>query len=119
MRQYFKLLSGRSLVLPRLLLASMLLLSSCSGLPLKLGGPNVAANTQIGAENRQATIEVGDKVARDLVSKQVDAGTIESVTLNNNNTAPWLLIVALIGWLAPSPSEIGRGIYKLLGGSGR
>lgn len=116
MQQFLKLSFGRYLALPLVLLASTLFLSSCSGLPLKLGGPNVAANTQIGKENRQATVEVGDKIARDVVTKQVDAGTIENVTLNNQDIPPWVLIVALIGWLAPSPSEIGRGIYKLLGG---
>lgn len=99
------------------LLTVFLLLAGCSSLPLGFlsggGGPNVAANTQIGKENRQAfaSFERGD-----VVRKDIEAGQVEAVTINNEEIPPWVLLVALLGWLLPSPSEMGRGIYRLLKG---
>lgn len=96
-------------------------LAGCSGLPLGLlggGGPNVAANTQIGKENRQAvsSMEFGDTAGRDIVSKELEAGPVESLNITNQDIPPWVILLMLLGWLAPSPGEIGRGIYKLLRG---
>ena len=81
------------------------------------GGPNVAANTQVGAENRQAglSFESGN-AGRDVVSKEVEAGEIDSLTITNENIPPWVFLLALLGWLAPSPGEIGRGFYRLMRG---
>ncbi len=95
-------------------------LAGCGGLPLGLlggGGPNVAANTQLGAENRQAglSFESGN-AGRDLVTKEVEAGEIDSLTITNENIPPWVFLLALLGWLAPSPGEIGRGFYRLMRG---
>ena len=96
-------------------------LAGCGGLPLGLlggGGPNVAANTQLGAENRQAlsSMEFGDSAGRDVVTKEVEAGEIDSLTITNENIPPWVFLLALLGWLAPSPGEIGRGFYRLMRG---
>ena len=95
-------------------------LAGCGGLPLGLlggGGPNVAANTQLGAENRQAglSFESGN-AGRDLVTKEVEAGEIDNVNITNENIPPWVFLLALLGWLAPSPGEIGRGFYRLMRG---
>ena len=95
-------------------------LTGCGSLPLGMlggGGPNVAANTQVGAENRQAglSFESGN-AGRDLVNKEVEAGEIDSLTITNENIPPWVFLLALLGWLAPSPGEIGRGFYRLMRG---
>lgn len=97
-------------------LALCVALAGCSSLPLGMlggGGPNVAANTQVGKENRQAfaSFERGD-----VVRKDIEAGQVEAVTINNEDIPPWVLLVALLGWLLPSPSEMGRGLYRLLKG---
>lgn len=102
-------------------LALCVALAGCSSLPLGLlggGGPNVAANTQIGRENRQAvaSFETGDTAGRDVVSKEVEAGQVDNVNITNQDIPPWVVMLLLLGWLAPSPSEIGRGIYTLLRG---
>ena len=102
-------------------LVLILFLGACSGLPLGLlggGGPNVAANTQIGKENRQAvsSMEFGDTAGRDIVTKEIDAGQVGTLTVKNENIPAWVFLVALLGWLAPSPGEIGRGIYRLMRG---
>lgn len=100
-------------------LAALLLiatLTGCSSLPLGFlggGGTNVAANTQVGKENRQA---IASFESGDVVRKDVEAGQVETVTINNGEIPPWVLLVALLGWLLPSPGEMGRGIYRLLKG---
>lgn len=107
-------------------LAAVLLivtLTGCSGLSALTslasgGGTNVAANTQVGRENRQsfASFETGDTAGRDIVSKEIDAGQVGTLTVKNEDIPPWVILLMLLGWLAPSPGEIGRGIYKLLRG---
>lgn len=101
------------------LVALLTALASCGQLPLGLlggGGPNVAANTQIGKENRQSLVstETGPKAGRDIVQKELEAETVDTVTINNEKIPVWVIIALVLGWLAPSPSEIGRGIYALL-----
>jgi len=110
-------LSGRSF---RLLLLLLVLTStvSCSSLgPLSLltgGGPNVAANTQIGKENNQGINTTIDKSVRPVARPEGPVDTIDqSNNTTNNNVDPLLLLLLIIGWLAPSPSEIGRGLLKL------
>ena len=88
----------------------IMLLSSCSGLPLGMlgGGTNVAANTQIGRENRQAVLstELGDTAGRDIVTKEVETGQVETLTVNNQEIPPWVL-------LGTSPtSAIGKARWK-------
>ena len=104
-------------------LALCVALVGCGGLPLGMlgGGPNVAANTQIGRENRQAVLstELGDSAGRDIVTKEVEAGPVESLTVNNQDIPPWVLLLALIGWLLPTPTQmgnaIGEAVMKLFG----
>jgi hypothetical protein len=118
MQRLLKYLFGLS---SRLLLLLLVLTStvSCSSLgPLSLltgGGPNVAANTQIGKENNQGVNVDVDKSVRPVLRPE---GPVENIqqdnsTTNNNNVDPLLLLLLIIGWLAPSPSEIGRGLLKL------
>ena len=100
-------------------LVLILLLSSCStGGALSLltgGGPNVAANTQIGKENNQGVNTSIDRSVRTVLRPE---GPVENIqqdnsTTNNTGIDPLLLILLVLGWLAPSPSEIGRGLLKL------
>ena len=95
-----------------------LVLSGCGGLPLGMlgGGTNVAANTQIGRENRQAVLstELGDSAGRDIVTKEVETGQVETLTVNNQEIPPWVLLVALIGWLLPTPTQMGNAIGQAL-----
>ena len=95
-------------------------LAGCGALPLGMlgGGPNVAANVQAGRENRQTAVGFEERVeaGRDVIQKEVETGQVDSLTINNEEIPPWVLLVALLGWLLPSPGEIGRGLYRLLGG---
>jgi hypothetical protein len=96
----------------------IMLLSSCSSLPLGMlgGGTNVAANTQIGRENRQTAVSMEERVeaGRDVIQKEVEAGPVESLTVNNQDIPPWVLLVALIGWLLPTPTQMGNAIGQFL-----
>lgn len=94
------------------------LISSCSQIPSFLlggGGPNVAANTQVGKENYQGVTTTIDRSVRPVLSPE---GPVESIEQDNSTTNisevdPLLLILLVLGWLAPSPSEIGRGILSI------
>lgn len=95
----------------------MLILSSCGPLSFLPSGPNVAANVQAGAENRQALLsnELGDSAGRDIVTKEIETGSIDNLTVKNENIPPWVILLLLIGWLLPTPNEMARWVYKLFG----
>ena len=106
--------------LPILLLAAMIAGCSPIGLPLG-GGTNVAANTQIGRENTQTVGQ--DKRFQPEVRTE---GTIETVEQSSNelrtgsvenlqvtNIPPWVILLLIIGWLLPSPGEMGRSIASI------
>lgn len=91
-------------------------LAGCSGLPLGMlgGGTNVAANTQIGRENRQTAVSMEDRIeaGRDVIQKEVETGQVETLTVNNQDIPWWVLLVALIGWLLPTPTQMGEAIGR-------
>ena len=101
-----------------------LLLSGCgimSWLPFGGStGPTVNSNAQIGAENRQAVLSVeqteevtaGRDVITTEVLKEVETGMVEK--LNIQNIPPWVMILLLLGWLLPTPTEMGRGMFNFV-----
>ena len=94
----------------------LLLLSSCGTIPfLSGGGPNVAANTQIGKENYQGVNTSIDRSVRPVLRPEGPVETLQqdNSTTNNTEIDPLLLILLVLGWLAPSPNEIARGIRNL------
>jgi len=99
------------------LLASSLL-SSCglSNLPF-LGsgsGTNVAANTQLGKTNNQ-TIKVETlegTVEQSNDKNKVNTDSVENI--NINEIPPWVLLLLILGWLLPSPTEIWRGFLQMI-----
>ena len=99
-------------------LALCVALAGCGALPLGMlgGGTNVAANTQIGRENRQAVLstELGDSAGRDIITKEVETGQVETMTVNNQDIPPWVILLALIGWLLPTPTQMGNAIGEFL-----
>jgi len=102
-----------------------LFLVGCSGSPLSLlagGGPNVAANTQAGRTNVQSGVtEVSDQRVTRPESSQIEQTSgdnpirteqVETIVVRND-TPPWVILLLIIGWLAPSPTEIAKGIRSL------
>jgi len=98
-----------------------LLLSSC-GLTsfIPSGGTNVAANTQLGKENKQAVVtneeETNNNAGRDIVTetKEVEAGPVEKLMISNQNIPPWVIMLLLLGWLLPTPTQIGQSIANFV-----
>lgn len=128
MLKSFLSLSGLSLRLLLLLLA-LTSTAGCTGNPLSLltgGGPNVAANTQLGQQNTQTigkteqssnevTVKESDNVRvtqdkQDIKSEKIDAVVV------NNTTDPktFALLVALfvlwsyLLYMLPSPDQIWK-----------
>ena len=103
---------------------SISILAGCSMLGAMIpgmgGGTNVAANTQIGKENNQTGVVVGDAIKNDL-SAVTELGklnqaetTIEAhgeTTIQN--IPPWVLLLLILGWLLPSPKEIWDGLWNI------
>jgi hypothetical protein len=83
------------------------------------GGPNVAANTQVGKTNTQTigtTNNVEQKLENPVAntikqsndSNSVQADRVETVVVNE--VPVWVILLLLLGWLLPSPNEMGRWI---------
>ena len=91
------------------------------------GGTNVAANVQAGRTNAQTVgnAEFTDQriVRPEARSIEQSAGrtgvrseSVQTVVLNES-PKPWLLLLCLLGWLLPTPMQIGKaaasGIARL------
>ena len=101
----------------RILITTILLLtvSSCSQIPAFLsgGGTNVAANTQIGRENTQ-NVGLNTSTRPQLrVEAPVDTVVQDTSTTKNTEVDPLMLILLILGWLAPSPKEMARGFVNI------
>lgn len=87
--------------------------------------PDVAANVQAGRTNVQA-VGVTDMTDQRLIRPQarnieqsagetgVRAEAVDSVTVQNG-PPPWVVLLLVLGWLAPSPGEIARYLRGLMG----
>tara|TARA_Y100000015_G_scaffold41703_1_gene48146 strand:+ start:687 stop:1022 length:336 start_codon:yes stop_codon:yes gene_type:complete len=87
-------------------------------------GPSVNANTQAGKTNSQTlgnstntdqeislqTLEGNLNQSND--KNKVSTDSVENI--NINEIPPWVLILLVLGWLAPSPQEMGRGLLTLI-----
>ena len=86
------------------------------------GGPTVNSNAQIGKENRQSVMSVeqseeisaGRDVVQTEIIKEVETGSVGSLDIINTNIPPWVMLLLILGWLLPTPTEIGRGIMNFI-----
>lgn len=107
---------SRLLLLLLVWTGSASLLVGCGKGPLSLltgGGPNVAANVQAGKENSQAVVSqtTRNEAGRDVNTAQVQADEVKEVVIQE--VPPWVVLLLILGWLLPSPNEIGRWITSL------
>jgi hypothetical protein len=81
------------------------------------GGPNVAANVQAGKTNSQTlgTTRITEQKTNNgdiqSVEAKVSAEAVEKVVVYE--VQPWVVLLLILGWLLPSPNEIGRWITNL------
>ena len=104
----------------------VLFLSGCGLSTLGLlggsDGPTVNSNAQIGKENRQSVMSVeqteegsaGRDVIQTEIIKEVETGAVGSLDIINTNIPPWVILLLILGWLLPTPTEIGRGIMNFI-----
>ena len=104
----------------------VLFLSGCGLSTLGLlggsDGPTVNSNAQIGKENRQSVMSVeqseevsaGRDVIQTEIIKEVETGSVGSLDIINTNIPPWVILLLILGWLLPTPTEIGRGIMNFI-----
>jgi Fe2+ transport system protein B len=87
-----------------------------------MGGTNVAANTQAGRTNTQTIgttsntdqrieVEVAEKVTQANDTNKVKADSVETIVVNE--VPAWVILLLILGWLFPSPNEIGRWVRSL------
>jgi len=103
-----------------------LLLSGCgimSWLPFGgSSGTSVNSNAQIGKENRQSVVSVeqteeitaGRDVVQTEIKKEVETGKVENLDIINTNIPPWVMLLLILGWLLPTPTEIARGFMNFI-----
>jgi len=99
-----------------LVLIGTVSLSGCGTSPLSLlsgGGTNVAANTQVGKENTQNLGYNVTKRPRLRIEAPVETVVQDTSTTTNTTLDPLLLLLLILGWLAPSPNEIARSIKSV------
>lgn len=110
------------------LIASLLissLLVGCISIPSFLnpfsskGGPSVNANVLAGKENTQQLVgqqnqqDAGRDINTTTVTKEVEAEKIEEIKISNTNIPIWVILLLLLGWLLPTPTDILRGIGNI------
>jgi len=110
------------------LIASLLissLLVGCATIPSFLnpfsskGGPSVNANVLAGKENTQQLVgqqnqqDAGRDINTTTVTKEVEAEKIEEIKISNTNIPIWVILLLLLGWLLPTPTDILRGIGNI------
>ena len=118
-------------MLPAILLGLALvsMTASCSSLnPLGFltgGGTNVAANTQIGKTNTQTVgttkvqesrTEFTDTTVERFEQTQDQENTVKTDSVQNltiNEIPVWIILLLILGWLLPTPTQIGQGIISL------
>lgn len=100
-----------------ILVLSLTFLSSCSTIGGAIldtltdgGGPQV--NAQIGKENTQQIVGNQTDVKGDLNRETVKADRVETVVINE--VPVWVILLLVVGWLLPTPTQIGSYIGGLL-----
>ena len=108
-------------------LVLILFLSGCSSLnPLGMltgSGVNTAANVQAGKTNSQTvgtTSITEQKLVRPKArnirqtadTNQVRSDSVETVVMNE--VPMWVILLLILGWLFPSPGEIGRSVANII-----
>ena len=83
-------------------------------------GTSVNANTQIGKENNQSAFDQSRDISGENVNVNQSQGAFSvdgdagSVKVLNQDIPMWMILLAVLGWMLPSPIEIWRGFLKTI-----
>jgi predicted small lipoprotein YifL len=104
-------------------LCLILLLSSCGLTGLNpfssKGGPTVNANVLAGKENTQQVVaqqnrqDAGRDIVTTEITKEVETERVEKLQITKTNIPPWVLLLLILGWLLPTPTQIGMWFGNL------
>jgi hypothetical protein len=110
-------------------LVVFLFLSSCSGLPLGLltggGGTNAAANVQAGKTNNQ-TVGMSEQTSQEIkvetvqgtIQQSKDSNSVRTERVENltiNQIPVWVILLLLLGWLLPTPTQMVKEVMQWIG----
>ena len=106
---------------PLIGLLMLLFVTGCSSIPSFLmpsskGVSVTPIGTQVAREATQQAVgnQSNQDAGRDVVITETELeATGETVNIDQS-IPPWVLIALVLGWLAPSPSEMGRGLMSML-----
>lgn len=94
---------------PPAILAAILL--ACTPLDLVKGvvgggsGPSLEVDTTIGDKEESVVGQLGD--SSEIVSESITGGVN---TTNIQDIPPWVLLLLIVGWVLPSPTEMYKEI---------
>ena len=71
------------------------------------------ANQQVVNDQSNIRTEDGDIEVTELTDT-VQTRDVESINIKNTDIPPWVIIALILGWLLPSPGEMGRGLMSAL-----
>ena len=111
------------------ILILFMFLSSCTATDLLLGGGKGVSVTPIGTQvakeatqqivAQQKDTQAGRDVIETSILKDVEAKEVENININNQDIPPWVILILIIGWLLPTPSNIGHWFGSLFTGNRR
>lgn len=73
------------------------------------------ANQQVVNDQSNIRTEDGDIEVTEI-KDTVTTRDVERININNQDIPPWVIIALILGWLLPSPSEMGRGLLSMVTG---
>ena len=84
-------------------------------MPKSNGVTATAVGTQIAEEATQQAVgnQSNQEAGRDVVITETELEAIGETINIDQSIPPWVLIALVLGWLAPSPSEMGRGLFDV------
>ena len=59
-------------------------------------------------------VTAGRDVIQTEVIKEVETGSVGSLDIINTNIPPWVMLLLILGWLLPTPTEIARGFMNFV-----
>jgi len=59
-------------------------------------------------------VTAGRDVVQTEIVKEVETGSVETLEIFNTNIPPWVIVLLILGWLLPTPTEMVRGFTNFV-----
>jgi len=77
-------------------------------------GTNVAREVEQKVVGQETTSTAGRDIVQTETIKEVELGPAENVTVNNQDIPMWVILLAIIGWLLPTPTQMGLALWNAI-----